>query len=466
MDDCEQLVKKLFCNSFDVVVQQFETVKEKAMIVYIDGLVDKDLIDRDIIKPLKAADFDGNLERAFKTVYEETQEIGELVKNILAGFTAVFYTNTQKAYVFELRSWNQRTVAEPDAESVIRGPKEGFTENIRSNTALIRRKLRNQRLVIENKTIGRQTSTSVEIAYLDDIANRHVLDQVRTRLDEIDVDMILESGEIEQLICENVLCPIAGIGLTQKPDVVAARMLEGRVAIFVDGTPHVLTAPELFIENFHTAEDYYNRPVYATIIRMLRFVALFITVLLPGLAIAILTYHEEMLPSVFLTSVITASLKTPMPLMAEVFLLILMFELLREAGTRMPKAVGSAITIVGSLIIGEAAVSAGIVSEPMVIVVAITAVTSFMLPNLMEFSLVYRAVFWLLGGLLGLVGIGVGLVIMYTQLASADSFGIPMLSSFSRQEMKDSLVRTTLDSMEFRPESITKQNLRRRRQKP
>lgn len=202
---------------------------------------------------------------------------------------------------------------------------------------------------------------------------------------------------------------------------------------------------------------------YSSIVRILRGVALLTTVLLPGLAIAIFTYHAEMVPSVFLTSIITATLKTPMPLAAEVLLLMVMFELLREAGTRMPKAVGSAITIVGSLIIGEAAVSAGIISEPMVIVVALTAVTSFMMPNLLEFMVVYRLLFWLLGTVMGLIGIGMGVFIMMTLLISTETFGIPILSSFSKNELKDAFVRFPLWSLKHRPESIVKDNIRKQR---
>ena len=350
--------------------------------MFVEGLVNKDLLDRDVIKPLKSADFDGDIPKIVKTLFEETDDFSALVRKILSGSVAIFYGKSSKAYLIELREWNERAVEEPTAESVIRGPKEGFTENIRTNTALIRRKIKNQRLVIEHQVYGRQTSTPVEIVYIDGIVNQRVLTEIKKRLAKIDVDNIMESGQIEQYICENVLSPVSGIGLTQKPDVVAMRILEGRIAILCDGTPHVLTIPELFIENLQTVEDYYNRPIYATFIRLLKLIALFITVVLPGLSIAILTYNEEMVPSTFLISVINSSLKTPMPLAAEVFLLTLMFELLREAGTRLPKAVGSAITIVGSLIIGEAAVSAGIVSEPMVIVVAIAAVTSFMVPNL------------------------------------------------------------------------------------
>ncbi len=462
IDSCENLVKTTFCNSYDLVYQVFETTCEKAMIVFIDGLVNKDLVDRDIIKPIKSDGFQGNLSYAIKSIFEETDDFNKVVSNVIGGHVALFYGKSSKAYLVELRLWEQRAVEESNAEAVIRGPKEGFTENIRTNTALVRRKIRNHKLVIENRTMGRQTSTPVELAYINGIVNMQVLAEVKNRLDRIDVDSIMESGYIEQYICQNAFSPISGIGLSQKPDVVAEKILEGRVAVFCDGTPHVLIIPELFIENLHTAEDYYSRTVITSIIRILRGIALFITVMVPGLAIAILTYHHEMVPSVFLTNTINASLKTPMPLWAEVFLLTLMFELLREAGTRMPKAVGSAITIVGSLIIGEAAVSAGIVSEPMVIVVAITAVTGFMLPNLQEFMIVYRTLFLLLALLMGLIGIGTGILIMMTQLISTHSFGIPILSSFSKEELKDSFIRFRLKSLKQRPQTIENNNRTRK----
>jgi spore germination protein KA len=221
--------------------------------------------------------------------------------------------------------------------------------------------------------------------------------------------------------------------------------------------------PELFIENFQTAEDYYNRTVLSSTIRLLRALGLFITVFLPGIAVAVFTYDQEMIPPEFLTTVITATQRTPMPIGAEVFLLVLLFELLREAGTRLPKAVGSAITIVGSLIIGDAAVSAGIVGAPTVIIVALTAVTSFIVPNLQEFTIIYRFILLFLGGTMGLVGIGTGLVVMLTQLSSTETFGIPILSAFSKEEMKDSLVRMPMRWMKFRPPSIAKDNVRRRK---
>ena len=316
--------------------------------------------------------------------------------------------------------------------------------------------------MIENVTLGKQTNTNVELVYISGIVNLDVLNAIKKQLSEINVGMMLESGQLEQYLDDNPFSPVSGIGLTQKPDVAAARILEGRVAILIDGTPHALTIPELFIENLHTAEDYYNRTVYSSILRILRLIGLFVTVMLPGLAVAIMTFNQEMIPSVFLSSIVSAMQKTPMSVAAEILVMTIMFELLKEAGTRLPQAVGSAISIVGSLIVGEAAVNAGIVSEPSVIIVAIAAVSSFIVPNLAEFVLVYRGFFWVMGTLMGLIGIGAALVIMLTQLISERSYGIPILSSFSKNEMKDSFIRFPLTMMRYRPSSIEKQNLKRK----
>ena len=460
---CEELVRRIFRNSSDVTIKTFETKKEKAMVVYINGLVNRDLMDRDIIAPLKSSDFDGDISFAIKTHCDEVNDIQTFVGAVLQGNIAIFYENNKKIIIVDIKEWDKRPVETPDSESVIRGPREGFTESIRTNSALLRRKIRTPKLIIENMIIGRQSNTQIGIAYIEGIVNQDVLKELKYRLSQIDTDAILESGYIEQHICEHTFSPVSGIGATQKPDIAAAKILEGRVAVFCDGTPHVLTIPELFIENIQTGEDYYNRPLLSTLLRILRIMGLFITVMLPGLAVAIITFSQEMMPSVFLTSLISSTQKTPMPVGAEVFFLILMFELLKEAGTRLPKTVGSAITIVGALIIGDAAVNAGIVSAPAVIIVALTAVSSFIVPNLPEFILIYRLLFLFLGSTMGLIGIGTGVVIMLTQLVSTISFGVPIFSSFSKNEMKDIVVRFPLWSMKYRPSSIAKNNVRRRK---
>ena len=461
IDECEKLVKQIFNNSFDIVVQPFQTRKERAMVVYVDGLADKGLVDRDIISHLKSVDFDGNAPLAIKAGYKQTQDLASFVSDVLGGFVGIFYQDSQAILVVELRQWSQRAVEEPTAEAIIRGPKEGFTESIRVNTSLLRRKIKNPNLIIENYTFGRQTNTLVELAYIKGIVNRDVLQEIKWRLGKIDVDAILESGHIEQYICENTYAPISGIGLTQRPDKAAYKLLEGRVAVFCDGTPHVLIIPEMFIENIQTGEDYYSRTVIAGMIRILRFAGLFITVLLPGLTAAVLTYHQEMIPAQLLASIIQSMMKTPLATWAEILLMMVLFELIKEAGVRLPLAVGSAISIVGSLIVGQAAVEAGLVSGISVIVVAISAVCSFIVSDLNEFTWVHRLLYWFLGSTMGLIGIGTGMIISLTQLISTDSFGIPILSNFSKSEMKDSFIRFPLKKLKYRSDAVVKDNVKK-----
>ncbi len=461
--ECEKLVKKMFGGSSDIIVRPFNTYREKAMVVYVDGMADQNLIDRDIVSPLKLHAFKGDLAVALETPFSVTDDMNIFAERVLTGETGLFYGSIKKAFLIEFKSWQNRPIEEPAAEAVVRGPKEGFVEDIRTNTSMIRRKIKTTDLRFESMKLGRQTKTMVSIAYIEGIVNQEILGEFRGRLKEIDTDMILETGQIEQLIDKNTFSPFSGIGLTQKPDVLAQRLLEGRVGLLVDGTPHALTVPEMFMDNFRTAEDFYNNTLYVNFVRIFRGIALFVTAVLPGLAIAIFTYSQEMIPSVFLSNLISSSMKTPMPFSFEILLMTVMFELIKEAGIRMPKTVGSALTIVGSLIIGDAAINVGLVSAPSVIVVAVAALASFVLPSLTAFMLVYRTLFWLLGSIMGVIGIGAGMVIMIVHISSTESFGRPILSSFSKQEMKDSLFHFPLKNLIYRPTSIARENVKKQR---
>ena len=463
ISQCEALLKSIFGKSPDIIIRRFETRKGDAIIFFVDGLVSNDLVDRDMLTPMKSDEFNGDVLSILNVPCKEYEKISEVISNVLSGCTAIFYKNSGKAVVADLRMWSMRSVEIPDSEAVIRGPKEGFNENLRTNTSLLRRKIKNPKLIIENMTLGTQTNTFISLVYIEGIVNLRVLEELKGRLAKIDSDAILESGYIEQFIEESPFSPVPRAGLTQKPDVLAARILEGRVGIMCDGTPHVLTVPHLFVENIQTSEDYYSRTLLGSFMRMIRVTAIFISVLLPGLYVAITTFHQEMIPVVFLNTIITSVEQTPLPVGAEVFFLILMFELLRESGTRLPKAVGSAISIVGALIIGDAAVSAGIVSSPVVIVVALAAVCSFIVTSLNEFITLYRLVFLLLGGLMGLIGIATGVMFMITQVVSTESFGIPITDSFSKEERKDAFLRFPLTQMKFRPQSIVGKNWRRQK---
>lgn len=457
----EKTIKAFLGQSFDLIISRLETEEGDIIVVFLDAMVSKDLLERDIIGPLKSEVFDGNIKKTINSTYEEVYDIDKTIENILNGNIVIYYDNDESVVVVDMKCWDRRAITTPEAEGVTRGPKEGFTETLLSNVAMLRRKLKTSNLVIKNIVLGRQSNTIVSVAYLDDIVNRSVLKELTKRLNNIDVDSILESGQIEQYIEDNPYDIISGIGLTQKPDVVASRILEGRIAVFTDGTPHVLTVPELFIESLHNSEDYYARTLYANFIRLLRVLSLFISILLPGIAVAILAFNQEMVPFVFLVSFINATKGTPLPEASELFFLIIMFELIKEAGLRMPKAIGSAITIVGALILGDVAVSSGIVGAPTVMIVAVTAVSSLLVANLNEFVTIYRFIFLAFGAMMGIIGIATGFVIMVTQLAGKESFGIPILSSFNKQELKDSVIRFPLKDMKFRPKTIVKGNKKR-----
>lgn len=320
-------------------------------------------------------------------------------------------------------------------------------------------------MVFENLSIGKQTKTSIAIAYIDGVVNRAVLDEVRKRLNKINTDSILETGYIEQFVEDSPFSILATVANTQKPDILAAKILEGRVAIFCDGTPHVLTVPHLFIETLQTAEDYYMRPLMASAWRIIRFLALFTSIFLPGLYVALQTYHQEMIPTILLLRMAGSSSDIPFPAGAEMFIMLVFYEYLRESGIRLPRAVGSAISIVGALIVGESAVNAGLVSAPVVIVIAATGVTGFIVPALSEAIMIYRFLFLTAGTVMGLYGIVCGIIIVVMHAVSLRSCGVSYTSPLAPSDhgvLTDFILRFPLWAMRKRPKAIEKDNLQRR----
>jgi spore germination protein KA len=463
-------------NSADISYQDFVSFSGvKALMVYIEGMVNKDHLNRDVIQPFTAnfeklataSTLNRNEARKLFAVSSltDTQKLSEVLDAIIDGNTVVFIERLDTAFIIDARSLDKRAVAEPDTEAVTRGPREGFIESVRTNLTLLRRKVKNSNLVFEEFSLGKQTNTLVYIAYIDGIVNHNVLQEVRTRLRKIDIDSVLDTGYIEQFIEESWGSPLATVGNTQKPDVVAGKLLEGRVAIFCDGTPHVLTIPNLFTEAIQSPEDYYMRPLMASMLRFFRILAVFVGILGPGLYVALQTFHQEMIPTILLLRMAGSMEGVPFPAAVEAFIMVFFFELLREAGTRLPRPIGSAISIVGALIIGEGAVNAGLVSAPVVIVIALTAVASFIVPALTEVMTIYRFFFLLLGGTMGLYGITCGMFLVLTHAVSLRSFGIPYTSSIApmnRSGLKDFVPRFPLWMMKLRPPFMVKQNAKRR----
>ena len=469
LNNNREKIKSMFNNTSDLVIYEFETVSNiKLMVCYIEGFIDKDLLDKDIIKPI-ILNLD-NPKDIEKIIYisgmEESSSLQEVADNMIYGSVALFIDRISKCYIISLNCWEKRAIEEPQAEAVVRGSKEGFIEDLTTNKVMIRRRIRNNDLVFEDYIIGKETKTKISIAYIQGIVNENILKEVKKRIDNIDIDGILESGYIEQLIEDSHISLISTIGNTQKPDVVAGKLLEGRVAVLCDNTPHVLTMPKFFIEDIQSSEDYYSRPFYATFLRWLRIFSLFLSIILPGLYVALQTFHQEMIPTVLLITMAGAREGVPFPAVIEAFLMTLILELIKESGIRLPKAVGSAVSIVGALVLGQAAVEAGIVSAPMVIIVAATAIAEFAVPPLTESIIIYRFVFIFLGGFMGLYAITCGLIMIIIHIISLNSFGVPYafpLAPENKQGLKDSVVRFPLRDLIFRPKALEKRNIRRQR---
>ncbi|MBM7649606.1 spore germination protein KA [Bacillus ectoiniformans] len=480
LDQNLQFIQSSFGGSIDLITRRIKITSPKEMeigLVYIEGIADSAAIQEFVIQslledkeqtsvpPLKSDD--SPIKKMAETIMtigdvSFVKDFDELFNFILSGETALLLENSNEAIIAKTRGIVGRSVGEPLTQNVVRGPQEGFVEQIRMNTSLIRRRIRNPHLRLESKQIGRITKTDVSIMYIEGIANPKVVNEVRERLGSIDIDAILESAYIEELIQDSTFSPFPTIFNTERPDVASAGILEGRVAILVDGTPFVLLAPVLFTQFMQSAEDYYQRSDLG-LIRMLRYITFVLALLSPSIFIAVTTFHQELIPTSLAITLTVQREGVPFPAFFEALLMEFTFEILREAGLRMPKAVGTAISIVGALVIGQAAVEAGLATAAMVIVVAITAISSFVLPayNLAISVRGLRFGFMILAATFGLFGIAVGLFILVLHLCSLRSFGIPYLAPiapYNNTDQQDAIFHFPLKWRTTRPRLISQLN--------
>ncbi len=464
-------IKQKLGNSTDLSVRQFKisgNTSQHAALLFMEGLADTKNIVETLVKALDEitiqdvlwpiSDPDEFIDRFFVPVasIKKAGDMNTVLSSILSGDTIILFESINKAVIASTRKWKDRSIQEPNNEPVVRGPRDGFVETLRTNTALIRRRIKDPNLWMETLQIGRATQTDVAVMYIKGIADPKVVNELRSRLQSIDVDGILESGYIEEFIEDKTLTVFPLVYSTERPDVIAAELLEGRVAVFCDNTPIVLIVPAMFVQFLQAAEDHYQRWDFATFIRIIRYIGLGITLLAPSLYIAITTFHQEILPPELLMSIAAAREGVPFPAFIEAVLMEITFELLREAGVRMPKTVGQAISIVGTLVIGQAAVEAGIVSPAMVIIVSITAIANFVLPaySLAISFRILRFFLMALAASLGIFGILLGLFIIVFHLCSLRSFGVSYLSSFApfhTYDQKDVILRVPRWAMFSRP---------------
>ncbi len=468
-----QNLNTTFSQCSDLVLREFVIAQQEGIrgaLLYIDGMADKLQISEQIMKTcilefpmanpsleLTSANVLNIIKNRCLTIHQvkEASKLADLIDAILAGDTILLIDGSTTALINGARGWEARSVSESEAEVVIRGPREAFVETLRTNTALLRRKIKNSNLKMEKIVLGEATKTDVVIAYIKGIVHDDIVAEVKRRLNHIKVDSILEGGYIEELIADSPLSPFPLVNHSERPDSIAGMLLEGRVAIITDGTPDVLTVPTLFIEFVHSPDDYYEKFYISSFVRMIRFSAMTLSLILPSLYIAVITYHQEMLPTNLMLSLAEQREAVPFPAFVEALLMEISFESLREAGVRLPRQVGQAVSIVGALIIGEAGVMAGIVAPSTVIVVALTGISSFMIAHKASATLrLLRFPIMILSATLGLFGLIAGLITMLVHLATLRSFGIPYLSPLSplsTGDLKDVFVRAPWWAMFMRP---------------
>jgi spore germination protein KA len=463
-------IKDELGNTSDLIIRLIKNSEQPPALalLHIDGITDTQKINEYILEPLlknsSLEKLKGSLERSIAiSNVKENDTFVDVLLSIVSGSTVILIDGECNALILDTKEIESRSISEPTTQTVIRGPKDSFTENLRTNTALVRSRIQSPKLRVEQYKVGEVTQTAVEFMYIEDIAEEEIVKELRQRLQKIKIDGILESGYIEDFIKDDAHTPFPTVQNTERPDIVSGNLLEGRIAIFISGTPYVLIVPVTFAQLFQSPEDYYQNQYIGTLLRFLRLAAFFLSLYAPALYVAMITHHHTLVPTVLLVSIASQREAIPFPAVIEALIMEITFEVLREAGIRMPRAIGSALSIVGALILGQAAVEAGFVSAAMVIIVSVTAIASFVIPNynLAITARMLRFVMLIVASYIGLYGVLIVSLMIGMHMCGLKSFGIPYLSPlapFKLSEQKDMLFRFSIKNMVTRPSPASKKN--------
>lgn len=479
LDANVSMIKTLFGDVDLMQYRPLATSVNKKMVnlcfVYSDGVVNSEIIDAHVLRPLMEEHTVKSDEELLDHLMDRVVQINgikkidgitEIIRSLSYGDSILLADGFAEALLLDTKQFTTRSIAEPDGEKILSGPREGFSEALMQNLSMLRRKLRTNDLKLKYCTKGAKSNTQICIAYMDSVVKKEILEKLYQRLDKIEIDAVLDANYLTELLRDNTWSVFRSTGYTERPDVVAGKLLEGRIAIFVDGTPVVLTVPYLFIENFQSNEDYYLSFYYTSFSRLLRILGFFLAITIPALYIAIVAYHHEMLPNPLMLNIAADSHSVPLPASLECLLLLIMFDILRETGIRMPLGVGQALSIVGALVVGSAAVEADLVSAPMIIVAAVSGIASLLIPKMNASVILIRLIFLLLASCFGFYGLILGYSVLLIHILSLESFGVSQLSQdkpFHYQRVKDTIIRAPWWQMITRPWSLTKNKVRQNR---
>ncbi|WZL75001.1 spore germination protein [Clostridiaceae bacterium 35-E11] len=472
----QQYLQEIFKDTKDIVFRNM-TIREtqqRLMLVFVDGMVDRSLVNDHLIKSIMidmaTENYGKNL--SLKEVQESfvavsaiyaAETFDELMLQLLSGDTLLFMEGEKKALIIGSKGWESRGIDEPTTELNVKGPKDSFIETLKTNIVLIRRKFRDPNLAIETLKVGRRSKTDVALVYLKGVAMDGLVEEVRDKIKEVDVDTLIDSSHLSQLIEDKNWTIFPQMIHTERPDKAVAAIAEGRITILVDGSPFAILGPSTFSMYMDAPDDYHEMPIIASLIRITRYISFFLSATLPGIYIAITNFHPGMLPPTFALTIIATRVALPFPSFMEVFIMESIIEIMQEAGLRLPPSIGQTVSIVGGIVIGQAAVQAGLVSPIVTIIIAFTAIASFTLPSysINLSSRVLRIPFVVAGSTLGFFGIiMLGLAVL-AHMASIESFGIGYFEDFSPwrlNDLKDTVIKVPYSYMEKRPESLKPQD--------
>ncbi|MBO5888653.1 MAG: spore germination protein [Clostridia bacterium] len=449
----------------DIIFFEFKIYNVDATAIYVESLSDKELLGKLAINPLSEINENFQTDDIVKKLNlpeaDTLKDYQSIVDKIISGDAVIFIDKIDFAISTACRKPATRPVTEPPTSSVLKGPREGFVENLQINLSLLRSRIKSPDFIFERLTVGKYSQTTVGIVYVSSIANSKIVNDLKEKIKKINVDGILDSSYIIKNISKRKTSMFKEVGTTEKPDILAAKLLEGRIGVIVDGSPIVLTVPFLFVEDFQSAEDYYLNTYRGNISRILRLSAVIVAVLLPAFFVSSQLFHLQLIPLSFLMTIVGSIKGIPLSPSVEMFFTLFIFEVLNEASIRMPKYVGIAMSVVGALVLGETAVNAGIVSTPTIMIVALSGICLYTVPDLTETLSVLRLIFLIIAGSLGGYGIilfGYGLL---TYLASIDSFGVPYLAPYApliKNDLQDGFTIDFYANMTKRPKSLKNKN--------
>lgn len=462
-------IKDKLGNSDELICKKIIGKKNTFAILYLAGLSDTSSLSKFVISPLNSTNIAISSMQTLDNILpisetEIEKDYQKILSHILKGKGILLVNGLADALILGIDQVKERSIEEPPTSSVLKGPRSGFVENLKTNLSEIRKILASPDFRTINLKVGKHTDTQVTIAYLDKVADTNIVDIVKKRIEKIDIDGIIDSNYIAGFLEERPNSMFKQIGNTEKPDVVCAKLLEGRIAIIVDGSPIVLTVPFIYVEDLQSGDDYYSNHIRAGFVRWIRIFGIFVSILLPGIYIAIVMHHYKAIPLKFLITIVNSTKGLPLTPFAEILFVLILFEILYEASLRMPKYLGLALSIVGALILGDTAVKAGLISPPSVMIVAISGLTIYCIPDEAAQLYTLRFLFTLAGAFLGFFGITALMLFIITYLCDFDSYGsayFAPLAPFVDTDIKDALYKSDITNMKYRPRSIknNKKNL-------